>query len=476
MHQLKEKNSLIYVDSGDMLFPGSTIPDSLKKSLTFAAENLAMALDKLGLRYFVPGDQDFAAGLEFLNKISKKVKFTFLISNLSEPHLIKHQEWSKIEKGPHRIYLLGIVNPSTIPAPHNRNFLAPKASLKRILPKLVADGYKKDDPFHRLIVISHSGMTTDKSYALAFPEIDWIIGAHTQSFTRYPVDQGKTQIVQVLSRNHYMGEVRISLQHDKKSDKFHQHEVSENLDKKLVPNPYVDFIQKHKDQLAKLQEEEQNLLADNADSETQFLRTSASCMECHSHQGDHWQKTPHAIAYVTLLNANEAKNTQCIKCHSVGLNNPKGFYRASDMVKFYEDDVPKEKLKAHQDNYWKEVKKAFGGIESVRALKPKQIVEHTKKWLALDEKMKVSHNFSNVQCLNCHDKHQEHPFNLNQAKVSPEKKYQMIKSKCIQCHDADQSPEWYRKDEKSLPTILDEAILKSHIAAMGCPKKPKEED
>src|SRR5438105_2293853 len=59
---LSKKSEVFYVDTGDTFFPSTVIPSTMKDSLSFAANNLALGLEELGLKYFVPGDQDFALG------------------------------------------------------------------------------------------------------------------------------------------------------------------------------------------------------------------------------------------------------------------------------------------------------------------------------------------------------------------------------------------------------------------------------
>ncbi|MFP5492885.1 MAG: hypothetical protein ACLGG0_15385, partial [Bacteriovoracia bacterium] len=78
-HQERSKGPVVYVDTGDLFFPSPVLPENVHRSLGHTAEKLAEAMDLLGLKFFVPGDQDFALGIDWLNKISQKAKFTFLL-------------------------------------------------------------------------------------------------------------------------------------------------------------------------------------------------------------------------------------------------------------------------------------------------------------------------------------------------------------------------------------------------------------
>lgn len=486
-HEIKKTNDFFYVDTGDTLFPSSVLPENMKDSLTFGAENLALGLDKIGLSLMVPGDQDFAAGIDWLNKLMKKVKFELLISNLRDKKTIKHREWAVLKKGQHKVFLVGLVSPDVIAPLVAYHFLPMEDGFKRVLKVIKDNGYKEKNPFHRLIVISNAGVDSDAILAKNNQQIDWIMGGHTQSFTKFPTEEGNTKIVQVLSRNHYLGEVTINLNKEKKGDAWKIHEMREDLGKKLTPNEWFGFIDTHKSKMTKIQKEEQSRMAVQVDAGVK-LNTAGSCIECHDAQGKFWQGTPHSMAFATLLNSKEENNLNCVGCHSVGLNDARGFSRTQDIIKVQSETIelsrketkdksPDElksllnrKLEAHKDKYFAEVKKSFGKIKSVRKLSSVQLRKHSRKWDELDVKYQVAHNFQGVQCLNCHDKALEHPFETSKINISRNAKLESIKSKCLDCHDPDQSPEWYSKNEKGLAAGVNKEVLNAKVKKLSCPK------
>lgn len=91
------------------------------------------------------------------------------------------------------------------------------------------------------------------------------------------------------------------------------------------------------------------------------------------------------------------------------------------MVRFEEDSKPK------LDSYLSELKTTFKGVESIRKLSSTAQEKLSKKWLALDDKHGVTHNYMNVQCMNCHDKHVDHPFGPKPTEYTAEQKYQNMK-------------------------------------------------
>ncbi len=455
--KISDKGEVFYVDTGDTLFPSSAIPSTMKDSLSFAANNLALGLDQIGLKYFVPGDQDFAMGLEFLINLANTRKFEFLISNLKDENLIKHKRFAIIERQKTKIFLVGFVAPDVFNNQFSDLFSDVTATLPKVIEELKANGYNPHDPFQRLIVLSHAGFDPDEALATKYPFIDWIIGAHSQSFLRYSRDVGDVKIVQTLSKNHYVGDIEINTLDKKASDTYVLHEVRDELEKNLNPNPFRKFIDDHKAQMEKLQIEEQSHMNPTpiANAPVKKYKSAFSCIECHKAQGNFWQGTPHSIAYTTLMNSHEQNNLTCIKCHSLGLNDPKGFTAAKNMISFKGKPII---------DYWNQVHAMSSDIKSVRELEPKKILAVSKKWMEFDKNSGVKSNFANVQCLNCHNLHDEHPFNSDLPQTT-EQKNAALKSRCLICHTSEQAPEWYGKDSK----ILNEKVFSQKFKKMSCP-------
>lgn len=461
MHKISKDSDTLYVDSGDTFFASSSIPTTLENSLSFTAKNLAKGLGMLNLAYMLPGEQDLAMGWDFLKEVQTTNNFSYLVSNASTSFPLNYKKFTILEKGPHKIFLIGLSDPNIFESKYRSAFVNPFSVIDDLRKELQKAGYKKDSPFHRLIALTNSGMDVDTEIAKRFVELDWIIGSHSQSFTKFPTEEGKTKMVQVLSRNHYLGEIKISLKSDKSKDSYFIHETRDETAKLLVPNPFREFLTKHKEQLSKIQLDEQSSMTVTTGGALKF-NTSNSCLECHQAQSDHWQKTPHSIAYLTLVKAQEENNLACIKCHSLGLNSPNGFAKARDIVHFEESD--EAKLKKLKDSYMKELKASFLDFSSVRKLPPKSIENISKKWQELDKRKGVTHNFANVQCLNCHDKHLEHPFSTSEVELSSKAKYEGMKTKCLNCHDPDQSPTWYNGKD------VNEAQFINMMKKVACPK------
>lgn len=463
---LKKSGEVFYIDTGDTFFPSSVIPKTMHSSLGFAAENLAKGLDLLGVRYIVPGDQDFAMGWNFLQKIDSENKFSLFVSNYRDDFKNKQKieaaDYSIIERGPSKIFLISLVHPEAVPQLGPVALISPLEAMPKLLAKIKRAGYEEKNPYHRLIVLSHAGIDNDQELAKENPMIDWIIGAHSQSFLRFSTDIGKTKIVQTLSKNHYIGDITIDLSLKSTDDTYTLHEIRDELKDQVTPNPFISFIDQHKTKMNELQVKEQSHLSFNGSDnlEVKKFPSANSCLECHKPQVEFWQGTAHSIAYLTLIKAKEENNLTCIECHSVGLNSPHGFNTAKGM--FLKDDrtpVDSEPYHNKLNSYTKE----FNSVRSLPAVKIKKIA---KDWALFDKTQNVKHNFSNVQCLNCHNTVAlEHPFSAD-APPEASKKNEMMKNQCLSCHTVDQSPEWYRDSTKK---IVNDSVYKEKLKKVACP-------
>jgi hypothetical protein len=462
MYELRQQYPVLYVDTGDTFFPSSSIPESVSKSLSFKANEIASSLKKLGLKYFVPGDQDFAMGPHFLKQLVTKHEINVLVSNFTKKANIPHQKWARAKFADQDIFFIGVVHPSTMNEKYKDLFDNPYFGIQTALNEIKKDHGPLEKK--KIFLLSHSGIDYDEAYAKKFKEIDWIIGAHSQSFLRYTVDVNKARIAQVLSRNHYLGKISIPSK-PQAEEKYEIIEARDELSKKWKDNPFVPWLVEHKNKMDKIQKEEQTLLTTT--TEVTKIQTATSCLDCHTKQGDFWKGTAHAISYHSLVNSNEHNNSACVGCHSLEYKNPKAFISTQHAVQF--DSRTKISQEEKFKRYLKDLAPHFKKVKSIRALKPAQRRKLANKWFEIDEKHQVGYNYTNVQCLNCHNQTVDHPFDdeVNQKKTN----YQ---NKCLSCHTQDQSPEWYNKDEKGIAKGLNKEYFAKKLKEISCPKNNDE--
>jgi hypothetical protein len=447
-HIERNKGPVVYVDTGDLFFPSPVLPQNVHRSLGHTGEKLAEAMDMLGLKFFVPGDQDFALGIEWLNKISQKSKFTFLLANLNNSELIKSKKWARLKVGQKSFVFIGVVDPELLTSTNSHFFSSPEKAIENSL----SEASPKSSEI--VVLLSHSGMDSDIKYAEKFPRINWVVGAHSQSYTQRPTEQGQTQLVQVLSRNHFLGQMKFGLGENDNKSEFGLLETREEMSDVIKPNPLSPLMKDWKEGLVKIQIDEQNT---NSETWAQVdpLPTFNSCLECHQKQTEFWQSTSHAHAWHTLVAKKSDNDSSCVGCHSAGWLHPQGFKATPARVKMAEDAAP-DALK----KYTEALSKNYDGIKSIRALKAIERKKLAHGQMQLIDQFKVTHEYGNVQCINCHDKKRDHPFDGSTSHDGSN-----MGSRCLSCHTSDQSPEWYKGGKPN------NAILAEKIKTVACPKQ-----
>ena len=224
IQQLKKKREVFYIDTGDSLFPPPLMSDLSEKKRKAAAKKVALALDHLGLKYMLPGDYEWSAGIPFLKELLKEVRFRFLISNLKDEKQLPHKRWVLIQHKSYKIFLIGLVDPQLLNKRMAQLFISPEEAVKKLIPILKQKGFQKERSNHRLILLSHAGMEADKKTALRSKHIHWILGGHSMDFSQRPEEVGNVHLAQVRSRNHYLGELILSFS-PQKQDKWVLHPV-----------------------------------------------------------------------------------------------------------------------------------------------------------------------------------------------------------------------------------------------------------
>lgn len=486
LEQTKNKyGPFIYLDTGDLLFPSNNVPHGVDKSLTFMAQNLFKGMQQLGLRYMVIGDYDLSKGPVFFNDLIKNSGIQVLVANIAPQAPLITKPWARVDAGPTRIYIIGLVNPDVFIPEHQSYFTDPAQALEQALKEVREDGFKASNPQHRIILLSHSGMDFDIALVADRPEIAWVFGGHSQSFIRIPTQSGSTQLVQVLSKNHYLGHLILDPINGPTSDAYDLIEVRQELEAGLTPNPMTSFIAEHKKRVAELQAQEQSAMVTDNNDMPKFP-PAQYCIDCHKPQGKHWGQTAHSVAFLTLIRAKEQNNLACIKCHSLGLENSRGFERAADVVELTvshqgldaDESAPVQDVKTNKMKtlYWKKISKLADldtkGNSDLRSRLPSERLKITKAWVTLDQKLSTISNFANVQCLNCHNQASDHPFSIKQPGDIPTDliaRRDKIKNACLECHTPEQSPEWYQATAKGLAGALDENKFGTLYKKIRCP-------
>ncbi|MEM7613527.1 MAG: bifunctional metallophosphatase/5'-nucleotidase [Pseudomonadota bacterium] len=206
-------SNAILVDGGDQFY-GTLFYTYYKGAM--AAE----FMNTLGYDAMTVGNHEFDDGPEVLRDFLDAVTFPVLMSNADvsgEPLLADRLAKSTIlERGGARLGLIGLT-PENTPelASPGRNivFTAPADALAEEVARLEAEGIDK------IIVLSNSGYEVDLALAEAVPEVDVIVGGHSNTLLSntqegaagpYPTMVGTTAVVQAYAYGKFLGELNVT--------------------------------------------------------------------------------------------------------------------------------------------------------------------------------------------------------------------------------------------------------------------------
>jgi hypothetical protein len=446
-----EDKEIIQLDGGDLLFSTDQIPEALKKQSLLQAKYLLKAMDQTQHDAAVPGEKDFALGLSTFQKLTKDTKVKFIAANLKakggkklfEPHLLLKRK--DTDGKTVTIAVIGLVG-EKLTWPKDL-----KASPAIAAAKAEVGSLKSKADY--IVALTHQGLEQDEALAKAVPGIDLIVGAHTQSFLQAPPTVGKTLIVQSSFRNQYVG--LVPLTHPLKVESYKLVGLDPSYDSPAqAPSAMDDLVKEFKTAIAELNtreeaEESARLVSSSANS-TKY-HTFPRCAECHLKQFEFWRKTPHARALEPLIAAKQAQNKECLSCHTVGMGDPKGWEFVTRLAEKRQGEettpMPVDELHA----YLKSVTEA-GSLETPVKLGANGPMQPLRQSLNA-----LNRSFAPVQCENCHQSGQGHPFTGTYSKQVD------TTQTCLKCHTPERAPEWYKGNDPDWKTI------EAKRAKMTCP-------
>ncbi len=177
-------DDVLLVDTGDIL-------DIRKDSLLH--RYIMKAYNKIGYDYWVCGDQDFTEGVDYFKKYLLNSNMSLLNTNL---YIDDELPGEMYQIRSFKFITIGIVG--TISQRINQ-YIADDMYDVRITNQMetlapIIEKLDKETDF--IIVLSHSGFENDRIIAQKFPQIDLIIGGHSQTIVENPHQEGKCLIVQ----------------------------------------------------------------------------------------------------------------------------------------------------------------------------------------------------------------------------------------------------------------------------------------
>lgn len=477
LKKIREKDSsIVQLDAGDLFFPSDAMPELLVKQSELQASFLAKSMNLLKQDAIVPGEKDFALGYSTFNKIKKNATFKVLAANLKrkkggrlfENHAIFKRQIEQDGKAKVlRIGVFGIVG-DQLAWPLELKASSPIAAARAEVKSLQG----KTD---LIVALTHQGYEKDIELAQSVQGIDIIIGGHSQTFLQKPVQIGKTWIYQSSFRNQYIG--AISLDRPIQPEKYQLVAMDASYDSSSSASNQMDgLIREFKSSLAKLNsKKEGEIVQANAGddfgmSELVLLgsryQTFPRCAECHWKQFDFWRKTQHVRALESLVNKQQSMNKECLSCHSVGLGDHLGFTEVDRLGEYHHlvpspssgDSSAQENVSRVDSFSHTELVSFLKTMEHASTLSSEVKILPSESTMTLRRAVgTVSRSWSPVQCENCHQPGENHPFSGNYSK-------KVETSTCLKCHTAERAPGWYTASGQ-----LDKEKVQSKRALVTCP-------
>lgn len=175
-----------------------------------------MGHDALGL-----GDRDLALGIDTLKKLEAKAKFPFLSANVvnAETNEVIFQESALLEVAGQKVGVFGLLsNAYRLKASQESSYGFKVMSPQRVAGKVIAGLKKKGAQI--IVLLGHLTLEECAEVAKEFPDIDVILGSHSQKMKRYPDTVGNTYITDPYMKGKYLGILTLFIHPEEQSFVF----------------------------------------------------------------------------------------------------------------------------------------------------------------------------------------------------------------------------------------------------------------
>jgi len=206
--------NVLLVDGGDFL---PTSPDLAK------SKKVVRAMSLMGYDAVAIGEAEFVNGLGYLRSVAGKKSLPLVCSNVKQcegENACSDIVRSTISKeiGGKKVAIFSYTSEDAFGFTPEERLKSGKWYVKIVDWKSPLRGFieskRKDNDL--LVVLSHAGIEADQALAAEFPEIDVIVGAHSQTFLNQPTKVGRTVIAQAAGDGQYIGKLVIKFDENNK--------------------------------------------------------------------------------------------------------------------------------------------------------------------------------------------------------------------------------------------------------------------
>jgi hypothetical protein len=308
----------LQIDNGDLV-------DTIGRQSELKSEAMAEFFKEAGYAAVNLGEKDFALGFGYLRYLQSICKVPFLSGNVVRPGgaaFFESHVMRTIQVGgePVSVAIVGLISPrfQTEIAQWNPGFqVAPPGEVLATLKPAIVPAAR------RVILLYHGGPEEARGLAEAHPWIDAIVTAHeAEDFRARAERAGNAIMVNAGQKGKHLGRLELKRADDGTPRLEHRlpvemsHEIADDPNVRAILNRYLAHVGEE-DLLSKLPKRK----TPNGQS---FAGTQA-CVGCHTSAHQVWEKSAHAKAWKTLIEAKHDRDPDCVGCHVVGLEHETGF-------------------------------------------------------------------------------------------------------------------------------------------------------
>lgn len=328
------------MDSGDLLYSGGYDIFGLAKrdqDLTaLKADLFLQTYNLMAYDAFTPGEVDLSWGIAQLKKMSQKAKFAFLLANLQDlktkkpvfrPYLIK-------ETGGIRVGLFGLLSSrfsGSLPPQDKELFKLtdPMQAARQVINEL------KKKKVKAIIAIAHMEESEQRKLAETFREVYFVVGGHTRTLIRDPVEIKNAQLLSAGTKGEYLGQMDFFFKEKAGETHILSHyqiialrsfyednpQTANRVEQFRADSKPLYFLERKRPSPGK----EPPMQNRPSASPTSNFVGDSNCLICHQPQHESWKKTGHARAYQTLVREKREGDPACLSCHTTGFGKISSF-------------------------------------------------------------------------------------------------------------------------------------------------------
>lgn len=421
---------LLWVDSGNNLFPLEQLIPDLATSWRERALLMADGFRELGIRVSALGAKDVGAGTEFLKEWAKRAGLEWVAANLPAHPGGLWKRWVKVELGGDVWGVTGLAGAVFPGAEGTRWPLEDtETALGTVFAEMSSHGVRNTLLLSPLDLKENQHLATRFKPTLLVGSSEDMLDAPIGTDAHWLLQERREgQSVFVYSRGSQPEEIWMDARWDPKTPSARAYRRRMDA-----------LVREQGRRLGSVGPKSSGAKVQKPNPKSAFVANPYVCKKCHEPQYRAWEKTKHASAYLVLYAKGQHLDPECVACHSLGLNEPGGFTSVADplllegapdrksgekpliasvLEKVFQDDGDAGALDSREDpRRYEKLKARYHQEMDSYAAKP--------GW---------KHVYAGVQCEHCHGNRADHVATRTKG-LSGRRGAKVKATICLECHN-----------------------------------------